>query len=186
MREVRAVVMGLLVVVLVALALAFWRRPARELRHIRGYRVEIRKSEGDSRRRVSFTVPISLVARIASLAPVADIGGDLKADWGDGEITARDLLDAADRSAPGKPGMISRGHTRIEVTLEGSALEILAKDDWDKTIRLRVPRALIESFSRDRRISPQEILRRLDELGPGEVVVIRDHDDEVTITAEGK
>ncbi len=184
MREIRAVVGGLLVVVLVTLALAIWRRPARELRHIRGYRVEIRKSEGDSRKRVSFSVPISLVARIASLAPVADIGGDLKADWGDGEVTAHDLLDAADRSAPGRPGVITKGRSRIEVTVEGSALEILATDDWNKSVRLRVPRALVEGFSRDGRISPREILRRLDELGPGEVVVIRDRDDQVTITAE--
>lgn len=186
MREVRAIVAGLLVVVLAALLLAIWRRPARELRHIRGYRVEIHKSEGDSRRRVSFTVPISLIARIASLAPIADIGGDLKADWGEGEVTARDLLDAADRSTPGKPGVVTRGHTRIEVTKDGSALEIHATDDWDKSIRLRVPRALVEGFSRDGRISPREILRRLDELGPGEVVVIRDRGDEVVITAEAR
>ncbi len=186
MKEVRAVVFGLVIVVLIALALAFWRRPAREYRHIRGYRVEIQKSEGGSRRRISFTVPMSLVARVASLSPVADIGGDLKADWGDAQLTARDILDAADRSAPGHPGRISRDHTSIEVTPDGFALEILAKDEWGKTVRVRVPRALIESFSKERRISPRDILRRLDELGPGEFVVIRDHDDQVTITAEAK
>ncbi len=67
MKEVRAVVLGLLVVVLVAIAISVWRRPARELRHVRGFRVEIQKTEGGSRRHVSFHVPISLVARVASL-----------------------------------------------------------------------------------------------------------------------
>lgn len=185
MKEVRAIVIGLLVLVVVAIGLALWRRPTREFRHVRGYRVEIRKSEGDSRRRVSFTVPISLVARIASLAPMAHIG-DLKADWGEGEVTARDILDAAAKSAPGRPGVISRDHGRIEVTADGSALDIVIKDDWDKTVRLRVPRALVESLSGERSISPREVLHRLDELGPGDVVVIRDGHDEVTITAEGR
>jgi hypothetical protein len=184
MRETRAVVLGLLVVVLVAIAIAVWRRPARELRHLRGFKVEIQKSEGATRRHVSFHVPIALVARVASLVPMADWGRDFRSDWGDGEVTAQDILDAAGRSAPGKPGEITRDHNRIEVTADGSALEIVVKDDWDRTVQVRVPRSLVESLSSEKRISPREILRRLDELGPGDVVVIRDRDDEVTITAE--
>lgn len=187
MREVRAVVVGVLVVILIALAVAVWRRPARELHRVRGYRVEIQKTEGGSRRHVSFTVPISLVARAASLAPFSDIGRDLRSDWGgDHEVSARDILDAAGRSSPGNPGVITRDHGRIEVTAQGAALEIVVKDEWNKIVRVRVPRSLVESLSAQRRISPRDILRKLDELGPGEVVAIRDGDDEVTITAEAR
>ena len=185
MKEVRAVVLGLLVVVLVTVAIAVWRRPARELKRVGGFKVEIQKSNGDSRRRhISFHVPITLVARVASLVPFSDVGGSFRTDWSNGDLTAKDILDAAGRSEPGKPGEIKREHERIEVSSEGAALEIVVKDDWDKTVRLRVPRALIESLSSEKRISPREILRRLDELGPGDVVVIRDRDDQVTITAE--
>ncbi|HSS43997.1 MAG TPA: hypothetical protein VLO07_01555 [Thermoanaerobaculia bacterium] len=186
MKEVRAIVLGLFVVVLVAVGLAFWRRPAKEFRRIQGYRVEIQKSEGGLRRHVTFRVPISLVARIVSLAPMSDISGDGKADWGSGEITARDILEAAGKSAPGQPGVIVHDHDRIEVTADGMALSIVVKDAWDKTVRVRVPRALIESLSEEKRISARDILRRLDELGPGDVVVIRDGNQEVTITAEGR
>lgn len=184
MKETRAVVLGLLVIVLVAIGIAVWRRPARELRNVRGFKVEIQKSEGGSRRHISFHVPIALVARVASLIPMGDIGRGLRSDWGDADLTARDILDAADKATPGRPGQIQRGHHRIEVSAAGAALEIVVKDDWDRTVRVRVPRALVESLSSEKRISPREILRRLDELGPGDVVVIRDRDDEVTITAE--
>lgn len=186
MKEVRAIVVGLLVVVLVAIALAYWRRPAPEFARIKGYRVEVREKDGDSVRKVSFSIPSNLVARVAKLAPLRDIGGDLKADWNDESISARDILDAADRSAPGKPGLIERDDKKIEVTAEGSALEIVVTDDWDKMVRLRVPRGLVETFSGKGNISPRDILRRLDELGPGEVVMIKDGSDEVTITAEAR
>jgi hypothetical protein len=186
MKEVRAVVLGLLVLVIVALAISVWRRPARELRHLSGFRVEVVKQEGSSRKHVSFHVPISVVARLASFIPISDFGGDWSRDWTDNELTARDILDAADKSAPGQPVEIERGRKKIEVTADGKAIDIAIKDDWDRKVRIRVPRALIESLSSDRRISPREILRRLDELGPGDVVVIHDRDDEVTITAEGR
>ena len=186
MKETRAIILGLFVVVLVATGLGLWRRPAREFRHISGYRVEIQKSERGSRRHVSFHVPISLVARIASMAPLTEIGGDWKADWGSGEIGARDILDAAGRSAPGHPGLITHDHDRIEVTADGTALEIVVQDAWNRTVRVRVPRVLIESLAQEKRISPHDILKRLDELGPGDAVAIQDGGDEVTITAEGR
>ena len=186
MREVRAVVLGLFVVLVVLLAITVWRRPGREYRHVRGYRVEIRKTEDGSQRHIAFTVPMSALARLASLAPVADIGGHMRADWGDGQVTARDILDAADQSRPGAPGVITKDHSRIEVQADGRALDVQVKDDWDKTVRIRVPRNLVESFSRDSRISPRDILHRLDDLGPGDVVSVHDRDQEVTITAEAK
>src|SRR6266852_1233104 len=80
MKEVRAVVVALLILVVIAIAVAFWRRPARELTRVRGYRVEIEKNEGGSRKHVSFTVPITLVARIASFVPFADIGADARSN----------------------------------------------------------------------------------------------------------
>ena len=68
MKEVRAVVIGLAIVVLVAMAWAFWHRPAREFHKIRGYRVEIQKTEGGDRKHLSFSIPIVTLARIASRA----------------------------------------------------------------------------------------------------------------------
>lgn len=185
MKEVRAVVIGVVVVLLVALAFSRWRRPAREFHRVRGYRVEIRKQENGSARHVSFTVPMSLVARIATLAPFTDIGGS-RSDWNDANITARDILDAAGKAAPGQPGIITRDHSRLEVTPDGATLEIVAKDDWDKVVRLRVPRALVEAFAGDARISPRDVLRKLDDMGPGDVVSIHDRDADVTITAQAR
>jgi hypothetical protein len=46
-----------------------------------------------------------------------------------------------------------------------------------------MPRSVIEGLSEERSISTSEILHRLDELEPGDVVTIQDSDNEVTITA---
>jgi hypothetical protein len=185
MKEVRAVVIGLVVVLLVALVFSRWRQPGREFHRVRGYRVEIRKHENGSNRHVSFTVPMSLVARIATLAPFTDIGGS-RSDWNEANITARDILDAARQAVPGQPGVVTRDHSRLEVTPDGATLEIVAKDDWDKVVRLRVPRTLVEAFAGDARISPRDVLRKLDDMGPGDVVSIHDRDAEVTITAQAR
>ncbi len=184
MRELRAVVIGLLVVVVVALFLAIWRRPAREFHRVRGYRVEIEKYEGGRRKHVSFTVPVALLARAASFSAFHDLGR-MQDEWGNG-VTPRDVLDAASSASPGHPGLITRDHTRIEVAPDGPVLDIQIKDEWDKTVRLRIPRSLVESLSQDKRLSGRDVLRRLDELGPGELVEVRDGDDHVTITAEAR
>jgi len=186
MRETRAVVLGLVVVLLVAMCLAWWRRPAAEFSHVKAYLVEVREKEGDSTRHVSFTIPTNLIARIAKFVPIDSIGGDLRADWGRGDVTPKDLLDAAAASSPGKPGRIKRDDYSIEVMAEGPALEITVKDDWDKTVRIRLPRALVESFGGGGRITTKDILKKLDELGPGDMVVVKDRDKEVTITAEAR
>jgi hypothetical protein len=184
MKEIRAVIVGLVVLVLVAAALAFWRRPAPEFARVKGFRVDVRETEGGSTHRVSFSVPSSLVARIAKMTPIRRFGADFHGRWDDGEVNPREILDAAASSSPGKPGVIQRnGHT-IEVTAEGTALNIVVKDDWGKTVQLRVPRAIVEGFSGDREITPKEILERIDELGPGDVVTVHDGDNQVTITAE--
>ena len=183
MKEIRAVVFGLVVIILVAAALAFWRRPAPEFSRVRGFKVEVKERDGDSTHRTTFSVPSSVVARVAKFSPIRRFGGDIHTDW-DGDITPRDLLNAAAESAPGKPGIIKKGSKTIEVLAEGNALAITIRDDWGKSVQLRVPRAIVESFSGDREITPKEILQRIDELGPGDVVVVKDGDKEVTITAE--
>ena len=183
MKEIRAVVFGLVIIILVAAALAFWRRPAPEFSRVRGFKVEVKERDGDSTHRTTFSVPSSVVARVAKFSPIRRFGGDIHTDW-DGDITPRDLLNAAAESGPGKPGIIKKGSKTIEVLAEGNALAITIRDDWGKSVLLRVPRAIVESFSGDREITPKEILQRIDELGPGDVVVVKDGDKEVTITAE--
>ena len=186
MREIRAVVIGLLVVVLVAVALAFWRRPAPEFSHVKAYHVEVKERDGDSTRRASFTIPTNLIARLARFVPIDRIGGELRVDWKRGDVTPKEILDAAAESAPGKPGVIKRDDYSIEVTADGVALEITVKDNWDKTVRIRLPRAIVESFSGSGPITTRDLLKRLDELGPGDVVVVKDRDKEVTITAQAR
>jgi len=184
-RETRAVVLGLFVVVLVALAMSWWRRPAAEFTRIRGFRVEVRSRDGSETRHASFDIPSNLIARIARLAPVQEIGGDIRRDWSKEDISPRQILAAADESSPGKPGVIKKDDATIEVAADGDALEIDVKDEWDKHVHVRLPRALIEALTEGGgRISTAEILRRLDELGPGDVVTIQDHDTEITITAQ--
>ncbi|MFN2387556.1 MAG: fibronectin type III domain-containing protein [Thermoanaerobaculia bacterium] len=183
MREVRAVVIGLVVVLLGALALAFWRKPAPEFRRVKGYRVEVREKEGDTTRKVSFTVPSNLVARIVRLAPVGSFGADIDADLDDHDVTPREILEAADRSAPGKPAVLELNNGTMEVMAEGPVIDLFFRDDWDKEIRMRLPREIIESLSGHKEISPRDLLLRLDELGPGQVVTFRERDKEITITA---
>ena len=185
MREIRAVVAGLVVVVVIAMLWALWQRPAKEFHKIRGYRVEIQKDEGGTRKQVRFTVPIVTVARLASFIPL-DFHGHWDSEWADGELTGRDLLDAAKDSAPGKPGVIERRGNRIEVMADGAALDISIKDDWGKNVRVRVPRSLVEGVSEGKGFSIKDVLKKLDELGPGDVVHVQDGDNEVTITAEAK
>jgi hypothetical protein len=183
-KEVRAVVLGLFVVVLVALAMSFWRRPAAEFSRIKGFRVQVRSHDGDGTRTVSFDVPSNLLARVAHLAPMQAIGGDIRAEWGKGDVTPREILEAAEKSEPGKPTVIKKDDATIEVLADGEALDIDVKDDWDKHVHIRLPRMVVEALTGDGRISTSEILRKLDELGPGDVVTIKDKDAEVTITAQ--
>jgi len=186
MKEVRAVVIGLVVVVLIAMAWSYWHRPARQFHRIGDFTVDIRKREGDGTKHLSFHIPMSTLARIASFSPLHTIGGNWDRQWADGEISGQDILDAAAKSAPGKPGVIERGGNRIEVMADGLALDIQIKDSWDKVVKLRLPRALVEGFADRHSLSIQELLKRLDEIGPGDLVRVEDGDSEVTITARAK
>ncbi len=184
-KEVRAVVLGLFVVVLFALGLAVWRGPAREFHRLRGFRVEVKRRDGDETRKLSIHVPVSLVAQLTRMAHIDDfLDGDIRAAWDDGDITPRQILDAADAATPDHPGILKHDDTTIEVRSEGDAVRIDVRDDWDEKVHIRVPRSLIEVFSDDRPMSTRDILRHLDALDPGDIVNIRDRDGEITITAE--
>lgn len=183
MKEVRAIVLGLVVVLLAAMVLAFWNRQPAEFTRIREFKVEVRQKDGDSTRRMSFRVPTSLLSRIAKLAHLDSVGGNIATDWGNGDVRVQDILEAADRSAPGKPGVIEKGDSKIEVVDESGTLSIDVRDSWDKHVHVRLPRSVIEGLSEEHSISTSEILHRLDQLEPGDVVTIKDADSEVTITA---
>jgi hypothetical protein len=182
-KDLRAVVLGLFIVVLGAMALAFWRRPAAEFRRIRSFRVEVTEKDGDATRHASFSVPSGLVAHFAKFAPMHEIKADLEHEWARGDVTPRDILAAADQSKGGEPGVIKKDDATIEVRPEGKMLVIDIKDEWDKHVHLRVPRNLVEGLEEGHSLSMSEVLRGLDELGPGDVVTIKDGDSEITVTA---
>ena len=185
-REIRAVVLGLVVVVIFGIGLAYWRRPAAEFRRIRAFRVEVKKKDGDETRTMSFNVPVALLAQMTRLAHIENFESDMRREFEKGEITPRQILDAADESeegANGKPGVIKKDDATIEVRKDGSSIRIDVKDDWDRNAHIRVPRSLIEAFSDDHPLSIRDIIHRLDELDPGDVVTFQDRDGEVTITA---
>lgn len=187
MKETRAVILGLVVVMIVVSMLAYWRRPAPEFERVKGFKVEVQERENNgSMRRVSFSIPSNLVARVAKLAPIERFGADINADWDDDDVTPREILEAADRSEPGKPTILEKDDKKIEVQGLGNIIEVRVRDSWGKNVQVRLPRAIIESVSGGRDMSPKELLQRIDELGPGDVIHIQDGDDVVTITAEAR
>lgn len=183
MKETRAIVLGLVVVLVIAMVFAFWNRQPAEFHRIKEFHVEVKQRDGDSTRRLTFKVPTSLLSHLAKLSHIDSVGGNISKDWANGDVSVQDILEAADRSEPGKPGVIEKGDSKIEVVDEKGTLAIDIKDSWDKHVHVRLPRAVIEGLSEDRTISTSEILHRLDELEPGDVVIIQDSDSEVTITA---
>lgn len=188
-KEVRAVVFGLVVVVLAALALSLWHGPAREFHRIRSFRVEVKKKDGDEIRRMSFNVPVTLLAQLTRIAHIDDsFDRDVRRAWDNSDITPREILDAADESEKGKPSIIKKDDAAIEVRAEGDAILIdVRKDgDPDENVHIALPRHLVEVFAEDHPFSTRDLMRRLDELNPGDPVTIRHGDDEVIITAEPK
>ena len=82
-------------------------------------------------------------------------------------MSPREILDAADQSEPGSPGIIKKDDATVEVLAEGQSLEIDIKDSWGKHVHVRLPRVIVEGFADDASLSVAEILHRIDELGPG-------------------
>ena len=103
-KEIRAIVLGLVVVVLFALAMAYWRRPGREFQRIRAFRVQVKKNEGGETRTLSFNVPVALLAQLTRLAHIANFESDMRHEFGKGDVTPRDILDAAARARRKRPG----------------------------------------------------------------------------------
>lgn len=186
MKETRAVILGLVVVMIVVSMLAYWRRPAPEFARVKGFKVEVQEKENGSLRRVSFSIPSNLVARVAKLAPIERFGADINADWDDDDVSPREILEAADRSEPGKPTLIEKNDKKIEVQGLGNIVEIRVRDSWGKNVQVRLPRAIIETVSGGKDMSPKELLQRIDELGPGDVIHVQDGDNIVTITAQAR
>jgi hypothetical protein len=186
-KEVRAVVLGLVVVVLAAIALSFWRGPARDFHRIKGFRVEVKKKDGEETRRLSFNVPVALLAQLTRLAHIDDsLDRDIRVAWDKSDITPEQILDAADQSDTDKPGIIKKDDSTIEVRTDGDAILIDVKDERNENVHIELPRYLVEVFREDHPISTRDLLRRLDELNPGDLVTIRHGDDEIIITAEAK
>ena len=186
-KEVRAVVFGLVVVVLAAIALSFWRGPARDFHRIKGFRVEVKKKDGDEIRRMAFHVPVALLAQLTRIAHLDEsFDRDIRMAWDRSDITPREILDAADESEKDKPGIIKNDGKTIEVRTEGDEILIDVKDESNEDVHIGLPRYLVEVFAEDRPISTRELIRRLDELNPGDPVTIRHGDDEIVITAEPK
>ena len=146
-KETRAIVLGLFVVVVFALCLSAWRGPAREFRNIKGFQVEVKKTEGDETRAFHFTVPVSLLAQLTRLAHIDDaLDGDIRAAWDKGDITPRELLDAADESRPDKPSVIKNDDATIEVRQDGDAILVDVRDDWDRNVTSACPARSSRSF----------------------------------------
>jgi hypothetical protein len=194
MKETRAIVVGVVVVLMVALVWGFFRRPAAGMRRVRSFRVQIDGDHDGRHKHVSVRIPGFLVGKVSSLASHAWDENDF-ADWdfrGDGDrvrITPKDLLDAADRSEPGKPTAIpirSGGEDRLEVSREGDEIHVVVYDGGRHDVELTAPRALIAGLSQEKALSFRDLLHRIDELGPGELVTVRSEDATIKVTAESR
>jgi hypothetical protein len=192
MKETRAIVVGVVVVLMMALVWGFFRRPAAGMRKVRSFRVQIDGEHDGRHKHVSVRIPGFLVGKVSSLASTAWDENDF-ADWdfsGDGErvrITPRDILDAADKSEPGKPTPIAirrGGEDRLEVSREGENIRVLVYDHGRHDVEITAPRALIAGLSQEKALSLRDLLRRIDELGPGELVTVKGEDATIRVTAE--
>ncbi|HET7453264.1 MAG TPA: hypothetical protein VFL12_11010 [Thermoanaerobaculia bacterium] len=194
MKETRAIVAGIVVVVLVALVWGFFRRPAPGMRRVRSFRVQIDGDRDGRRKHVSIRIPGFLVGKVSSLASHAWDENDF-AEWdfnGEGDhirITPRDILDAADRSEPGKPVAVpirEGSDDRLEVSRDGDMVRIQVFDHGRHDVEITTPRALVAGLSQEKALSFRDLLQRIDVLGPGELVTIRSEDGTVKVTAEGR
>ncbi len=194
MKETRAIVVGVVVVVLVAVIWGFYRRPAPGMRRVRSFRVQIDGDHDGRRKHVSVRIPGFLVGKVSSLASHAWDEND-GPDWdfsGDGDrvrVTPKDILDAADRSEPGKPTAVpirNGSEDRLEVSREGNEVHVVVYDQGRHDVEITAPRALIAGLSQEKALSFHDLLRRIDELGPGELVTVRSEDATIKVTAEAR
>lgn len=194
MKELRAIVLGVVVVALIALAWGFFRRPAPGMTRVRSFRVEIDGHENGRDKHISVRLPGFLVGKVSQLVSHSwdnedwrdwtfSVGGDEK------RITPRDILDAAEKSSPGHPERISiRGDDEaLDVLADGAEVRVrVLHDGGHREAEIVVPKLLLSGLAQERPIAPRDILRRIDTLGPGEIVSIRSEDGSVRVVAEGK
>jgi len=193
MKETRAVVVGLVIVVVAALMWGFFRRPVPGMHRVRSFRVQIDGDRDGRHKHVSMRIPGFLVAKVSNLASHAWEDGDFT-DWSfDGDegrtrITPKDILDAADKSKPGSPTAIAlkNGEDRLEVSREGGSIRIEVFAHARRDVQIVAPRPLVERLAQEEPLSLRQLFRRIDELGPGELVTVTSEDATIRVTAESR
>lgn len=194
MRELRAIVLGLVVVVLIALGWGFFRRPAPGMTRVRSFRVEINGHENGRDKHISVRLPGFLVGKVSQLVSHSWDNDDWR-DWtfsagGDERrLTPRDILEAAEKGTPEHPSRIAihGDDEALDVFQDGTEVRVhVIHDGGRREAEIVLPKPLLAGLAQEKPISPKEILRRIDSLGPGEIVSIRSEDGNVRIVAEGK
>ena len=193
MKETRAVVTGVVIVVLVALIWGFFRRDTPRMRKVHSFRVQIDGDHDGRRQHVSLRIPGFLVAKVSSLASHAWEDGSFT-DWNfDGEngrtrVTPKDILDAAAKSQLGQPATIALhgGADHLEVSRDGGSIRIVVFGGARRDVEIVAPQALVERLAQEEPLSLRELFHRIDDLGPGELVTVTSEDATVKVTAEGR
>ncbi|MGH9442364.1 MAG: hypothetical protein ACRD16_08805 [Thermoanaerobaculia bacterium] len=194
MRELRAIVLGVVVVVLIALAWGFFRRPAPGMTRVRSFRVEIDGHDNGRDKHISVRLPGFLVGKVSQLVSHSWDNDDWR-DWNfsvdgdDRRITPREILEAAEKSSPGHPSRIALhgDDDALDVSEDGAEIRVhVLHDGARREAEIVVPKLLLAGLAQEKPIRPRDILRRIDSLGPGEIISIRSEDGNVRIVAEGK
>jgi hypothetical protein len=194
MKELRAVILGVVVVVAIALVWGFVRRPAPGMTRVRSFRVEIDGRENGREKHVSVRLPGFLVGRVSQLVSHSWDNDDWR-DWSvtvDGEdrrLTPGEILAAAEKSTPGHPTRIALhgGEDSLDVVAEADEIRVhVLHEGGMRDAEIILPRVLLAALAQEKPITPREILHRIDTLGPGEIVSIRSEDGNVRVIAEGK
>jgi hypothetical protein len=191
MKETRAVVTGLVIVLLVALVWGFFRRETPRMRKVHSFRVQIDGNRDGRQNHVSVRIPGFLVAKVSSLASHALEDSEFT-DWNfDGEngrarVTPKDILEAADKSEPDKPSIISLhgGDDRLEVSRDGGNIRIVIFDRARRDVEIVAPRVFVEHLAQEEPLSVRSLFRRIDDIGPGDLVTVTSEDATIKVTAE--
>ena len=157
-KEVRAVVLGLVVVVLAAIALAFWRGPAPEFRRIKGFRVEVvekgrRRDPPDGLPR-----PRRPARRPRDAHPLDEsFDGDLREAWGKGRRHApRHSRRGRPEQARTSPGSSRRTTRPSRSAPRATSLEIDVKEELGQArAHPPAPATWSKCFAEDHRASPR-------------------------------
>ncbi len=194
MKELRAAVLGVVVVVLIAIVWGFVRRPMPGMTRVRSFRVEIDGHENGRDKHISVRLPGFLVGKVSQLVSRTWEDDDWR-DWSltvDGEdrrITASEILAAAEKSSPGHPTRIALhgGEDSLDVVSDAGEVRVhVLREGGRRDAEIILPKALLAGLAQEKPITPREILHRIDTLGPGEIVSIRSEDGSVRVIAEGR